>query len=242
MPVSGFGARSVELQVKDRHFATPFIFQYDCRETMPYRSTDNTRRKKDAKRTAMMQAAVRVFAEKGYHAATVRDIVAEAQVAIGTFYFYFPDKETLFVHLFDETASFLLQAIEQALNSRTTFPAQLEAAIQAYVNVAFYEPAVVQLLLVGGMGSVPSLAERRAEYRDKLIRAWQRTLVAALEQKKIEPLNPRRTAEALVGAFDENIYYLLTSSDGDRQSRQAVQDMVQFGLRATGYLPIVNPP
>jgi hypothetical protein len=29
---------------------------------MPYRSTDNTRRKKDTKRTAMMQAAVRVFA------------------------------------------------------------------------------------------------------------------------------------------------------------------------------------
>ena len=117
---------------------------------MPYRSTDKTRQKKDAKRTAMMQAAVRVFAEKGYHAATVRDIVSEADVAVGTFYFYFPDKETLFGHLFEETAAFLLQAIDQALISRSTFAAQLEAAVQAYVNVAFYEPAVVQLLLVGG--------------------------------------------------------------------------------------------
>ena len=42
-----------------------------------------------------MQSAVRVFAEKGYHSATVRDIVAAADVAVGTFYFYFPDKETL---------------------------------------------------------------------------------------------------------------------------------------------------
>lgn len=203
---------------------------------MPYRSTDTTRRKKDAKRTAMMQAAVRVFAEKGYHAATVRDIVREANVAIGTFYFYFPDKETLFVHLFEETAAFLLQAIEQALNSRGTLPAQLEAAIQAYINVAFYEPAVVQLLLVGGMGSVPSLAERRAEYREKLIRAWQRPLLAALEQKQIEPQNPRRTAEALVGAFDEMIFHLLASSQNEREGQLAVADMVQFGLRATGYL------
>ena len=85
---------------------------------MPYRSTDKTRQKKDAKRTAMMQAAVRVFAEKGYHAATVRDIVSEADVAVGTFYFYFPDKETLFGHLFEETAAFLLQAIEQGLRQR----------------------------------------------------------------------------------------------------------------------------
>jgi AcrR family transcriptional regulator len=203
---------------------------------MPYRSTDNTRRKKDTKRTAMMQAAVRVFAEKGYHAATVRDIVNEADVAIGTFYFYFPDKETLFVHLFEETAAFLLQAIDQAINSRSTFPAQLEAAVQAYVNVAFYEPAVVQLLLVGGMGSVPSLAERRDEYREKLTRIWQRPLAAALERKQIEPQNVRRTAEGLVGAFDEIIYNLLTSRGKESEGQQAVSDMVQLGLRATGYL------
>ncbi len=203
---------------------------------MPYRSTDKTRQKKDAKRTAMMQAAVRVFAAKGYHAATVRDIVTEADVAVGTFYFYFPDKETLFVHLFEETAAFLLQAIDQALNSRATFPAQLEAAIQAYVNVAFYEPAVVQLLLVGGMGSVPSLAERRAEYREKLVRAWQRMLNAALEGRQIEPQNTRRTAEALAGAFDEIIYNLLASPQAEREGPVAVRDMVQLGLRAAGYL------
>ena len=203
---------------------------------MPYRSTDKTRQKKDAKRTAMMQAAVRVFAQKGYHAATVRDIVREADVAIGTFYFYFPDKETLFVHLFEETAAFLLQAIDQALVSRPTFPAQLEAAVQAYVNVAFYEPAVVQLLLVGGMGSAPSLGERRAEYREKLVRAWQRTLAAALEKRQIEPQNTRRTAEALVGGFDEIVYHLLSAPQPEQERATAVRDMVQFGLRAAGYL------
>ena len=204
--------------------------------SMPYRSTEKTRRQKDAKRTAMMQAAVRVFAQKGYHAATVRDIVSEADVAIGTFYFYFPDKETLFVHLFEETAAFLLQAIDQALISRPSFPAQVEAAVQAYVNVAFYEPAVVQLLLIGGMGSGPSLSERRAEYREKLVRAWQRALNAALEHKQIEPQNTRRTAEALVGGYDEIVYNLLSSPQAEQERTAAVRDMVQFGLRAAGYL------
>ncbi len=104
---------------------------------MPYRSTENTRRQKDAKRTAMMQAAVRVFAEKGYHAATVRDIVTEAGVAIGTFYFYFPDKETLFNHLFEETAAFLLQTLDQAINSRTTFPAHPKEFLGSYADSFF---------------------------------------------------------------------------------------------------------
>ncbi|MBP9503143.1 MAG: TetR/AcrR family transcriptional regulator [Candidatus Promineofilum sp.] len=203
---------------------------------MPYRSTENTRRKKDAKRTAMMQAAVRVFAEKGYHAATVRDIVAAADVAVGTFYFYFPDKETLFDHLFEETAAFMLQALDQALNSQTAFAAKVDAVIRAYVNVAFYEPAVVQLLLVGGMGSLPSLAERRSEYREKLIRLWQRTLTTALDRKEIVPQNVRRTAEGLAGSIDEIVYNLLLSPGKEHEGQQAINDMIQFGLRAAGYI------
>lgn len=203
---------------------------------MPYRSTENTRRKKDAKRTAMMQAAVRVFAEKGYHAATVRDIVAAADVAVGTFYFYFPDKETLFDHLFEETAAFMLQALDQALNSQSAFAARMDAVIRAYVNVAFYEPAVVQLLLVGGMGSLPSLAERRSEYREKLIRLWQRTLTTALDRKEIVPQNIRRTAEGLAGSIDEIVYNLLLSPGKEHEGQQAINDMIQFGLRAAGYI------
>ncbi|HNS38789.1 MAG: TetR/AcrR family transcriptional regulator [Anaerolineae bacterium] len=203
---------------------------------MPYRSTENTRRKKDAKRTAMMQAAVRVFAQKGYHAATVRDIVAEADVAIGTFYFYFPDKETLFNHLFEETATFMLQTLEQALNSRTTFAAKLEAAVQAYVNIAFYEPAVVQLLLIGGVGSVPALVERRSGYREKLIRTWQRTLATALEHQEIMPQNVRRTAEGLAGGFDEIMLNLLSLPGKEHEGQEAISDMIQFGLRASGYI------
>lgn len=96
---------------------------------MPYRTTDRTREKKDAKRTAMMQAAVRVFAEKGFHAATVRDIVNAAEVAIGTFYFYFPDKETLFVYLYEETADFLLRAIEQGLRRSDQLPGRIAATV-----------------------------------------------------------------------------------------------------------------
>lgn len=202
---------------------------------MVYRSNDKTRQKKDAKRAAMMQAAVRVFAEKGYHAATVRDIVGLAEVAIGTFYFYFPDKETLFVHLYEETADFLLQMIRQAVNSRMTLPRQLVAGLQAYVNIAVYEPAVIQLLLVGGVGALPSLAAKRAEFREQLVGIWQRPLEAALNQGQITSQNIRRSAEALTGAFDEVILNLLNYPNMEVEARTAVEDMTHFALRALMY-------
>lgn len=202
---------------------------------MPYRSTENTRRKKDAKRAAMMQAAVRVFAAKGYYAATIRDIVAAADVAVGTFYFYFPDKETLFVYLYEETAEFLLQTIRQAISGRATLAKQLSAGLQAYIGIAVYEPAVVQLLLIGGVGVTPALVEQRAKFREGLIAAWQQPLDLALDRGQIPPQNTRRVAEALSGAFDEVILNLIERPDAESEAAAVVEDMTQFALRAMTY-------
>jgi len=202
---------------------------------MVYRSTETTRKKKDAKRTAMMQAAVRVFAEKGYHAATIRDIVAAADVAVGTFYFYFPDKETLFVYLFEETAEFLLQTLQQAVVGRATLPKQIAAGIQAYVNIGTFEPAVVSLLLVGGVGALPALVKRRADFRENLVNIWQQPLDLALDKGQILPQNTRRSAEALAGAIDEVILNLIDQPDAKQQANAAVSDLTQFSLRAIAY-------
>jgi AcrR family transcriptional regulator len=183
----------------------------------------------------MMQAAVRVFAEKGYHDATIRDIVSAADVSVGTFYFYFPDKETLFVYLYDETAEFLLQAIRQAVDGRATLPKQVSAGVQSYVNIAVYEPAAANLLLVGGAGAVATLVERRAAFREQMINIWQRPLDKAMDQGRIADQNTRRTAEALAGAFDEVILNLLEQPDPQAESAGVVSDLTAFALRAVAY-------
>jgi AcrR family transcriptional regulator len=60
---------------------------------------------KAANRAAILDAARDVFAELGYGAATVRDIVRRTDLATGTFYNYFPDKESVLRALFDEVAA-----------------------------------------------------------------------------------------------------------------------------------------
>jgi AcrR family transcriptional regulator len=182
-----------------------------------------------------MQAAVHVFAEKGYYAATVRDVVAAAGVGIGTFYFHFPDKETLFVHLYDETADFLIQALSQALNSRSALPQQIAAALQSYFNIAIYEPAVVQLLLVGGIGAAPELAAHRVEFRERLVSAWQRPLDHAAEHGAIAAQDTRRTAEALAGAADEVVLNVLARPRPEADAADAIQELTALALRAVGY-------
>ena len=202
---------------------------------MPYQSSSKTRQKKDAKRTRLMQAAIRVFADKGYQAATIRDIVGASDVAIGTFYFYFPDKETLFVHLYEETADFLLQAIRQAVRARDSFPDQIRSGLQAYLNIATFEPAIVQLLLAGTTGAIPSLAAVRAEYRARLTSIWQAPLDDLLDVAAAPPQDSRLTAEALVGAIDEVVLNLITHPDPVSEAPVVVEALTTFCLRAVAF-------
>jgi AcrR family transcriptional regulator len=179
----------------------------------------------------MMQAAVRVFAAKGYHAATVRDIVSTADVAVGTFYFYFPDKETLFVHLYEETADFLLRTIYQAMQNKRGALNQLEHGIRAYMNLAIYEPAVVQLLLLAGLGAVPALAAKRTRFREQTQKLWQRPLD---EAAALPAQNNPISAAAIAGACDEVVLYVLSRPNPDAAAESALPALLQFIRWGTG--------
>jgi AcrR family transcriptional regulator len=58
--------------------------------------------RKAQNRAKLLVAARKVFAEKGYGEATARDIVRETDLASGTFYNYFADKQDAFMALLDE--------------------------------------------------------------------------------------------------------------------------------------------
>ena len=61
------------------------------------------------KRALITDAAVEVFAEKGFHLARVSDIAKRAGVADGTIYLYFKNKEDLLLTIFEEKMDFLLK-------------------------------------------------------------------------------------------------------------------------------------
>ena len=56
---------------------------------------------KEARRNQILDAATKVFAEKGFHPTTIRDIAREAGIADGTIYNYFENKEALMLGIFD---------------------------------------------------------------------------------------------------------------------------------------------
>jgi AcrR family transcriptional regulator len=79
-------------------------------------------RTKAQNRAAILDAAREVFAELGYDAAGVRDVIRRTDLASGTFYNYFPDKETVFRAVVDESA----QEVRRRLRAVRTHASTLE--------------------------------------------------------------------------------------------------------------------
>lgn len=71
-------------------------------ETLPAERSGRREQNKAENRAALLKAARTVFAEIGYSAAGVRDIVRRTELASGTFYNYFKDKEEIFVAVISE--------------------------------------------------------------------------------------------------------------------------------------------
>jgi len=57
---------------------------------------------REVRRQQIKEASLQVFADRGYHATSVSDLVKAASVARGTFYLYFQSKESLFLELLDD--------------------------------------------------------------------------------------------------------------------------------------------
>jgi AcrR family transcriptional regulator len=86
--------------------------------TRPRRRQVQTRQqKRAANRQRLLDAAQRVFSERGYHAATIEEIVAESGLSNGALYYNFHNKEDLFLALFDQRIEARIAAIERTFGA-----------------------------------------------------------------------------------------------------------------------------
>jgi AcrR family transcriptional regulator len=90
------------------------------------RAIDNGKRAatKAQNRAAILEAAREAFAELGYDAAGVRDVIRRTELASGTFYNYFADKESVFRAVIDESATEVrarLRAVRSSAESLEEF-------------------------------------------------------------------------------------------------------------------------
>jgi AcrR family transcriptional regulator len=164
-------------------------------------------RKKQRTREQIIEAAMGLFAERGYQATTIADIAAAADVAPRTFFSYFPSKEAVVFHNVDRNLDGLASALRDRLPGETAFD-----ALRRWIDGMFDEwmaeedEALLRKRLCRE-------DEGLSNFQDGTMARIHDLLLAAIAEDLDEPqdaLRPRLVAAAAVaamtsleGTFDE---------------------------------------
>jgi AcrR family transcriptional regulator len=120
-----------------------------------------------AREARILRAAVACFARQGYYRTTMEEIAAEAGIAKGAAYVYFPSKEAIFLALYDTWGCTLREEILAALATLTPAErASVRRVLRTIVEVTGWhvqtEAATCRVLMEGRTlaAYVPAIAER----------------------------------------------------------------------------------
>jgi len=154
------------------------------------------------RRAELLEAAVRVFAAKGFHASRVGDIANEAGVAHGLLYHYFRSKEEVLETIFRETWSTLVRETERIEVSGVPFREQLRRFARIYLGSWLVTPELVRVL-VREVARSPEVGNRVDEIRG-LFKALRRIVEAARDRGEVRAdVDPAFASTAFYGALEE---------------------------------------
>ncbi|MFC7440195.1 TetR/AcrR family transcriptional regulator [Laceyella putida] len=147
----------------------------------------------------IFQAAVEVFAERGFDQAKMDDIAQVAGVAKGTIYYHFKSKEELFAGLINEGIEKLIECAGRHMDNDEEPVAKLQNLIKAHVYFFIHHAKLAKLLLNEAFGT----KERQRHFRWKIreyIELIEKVLIEGKEKGQFNINHTLETASAIFGA------------------------------------------
>ena len=154
----------------------------------------------------IIDAAVIVIAENGYHQAQVSKIAKQAGVADGTIYLYFKNKEDILISVFQEKMGVFVSKLEDILSKDSTASEMLRHMIESHFNLLasdLHLSIVTQLEL---RQSNPEIRTKINNVLREYLLLMDKVLVKGMESNEFDQEMDIRLARQMVfGTMDETI-------------------------------------
>jgi TetR/AcrR family transcriptional regulator, fatty acid metabolism regulator protein len=196
----------------------------------------------EERRRQILDAAVRAFAKKGYHASRVSDIAEEAGVAYGLVYHYFESKDAVLESIFRDMWGMMVAAINAVEEIEQSPREQLRKSCAIVLRTWRDYPDVVRVLVREVARSGEQL-QREVEEIAHAFEALERIVAKGQAQKVFrDDISPRLASWVIYGALEEIltgwVLGRLPGDDGDiREAEHAV-----VGILCDGLVNSPSPP
>ena len=178
------------------------------------------------RRKQLLDAARKVFRDKGYEGATVSEIAQEAGLGKGTFYFYYPSKVAIAVALRDGLMTITAAAVEIAMKPKPTFGEKLNTLVTTTFEVARKNVDLYRLAFIGADETHPELHSESPEHAAVL------TTVAGLFREatrsgEMKSLDPEIAARLSLGLLQQAVIEAFVSGHGHGDESERLEQGVQ---------------
>jgi TetR/AcrR family fatty acid metabolism transcriptional regulator len=158
------------------------------------------------KREAILRAAVKVFAQKGYFNSKVADIASEAGIADGTVYLYFKSKDEILHSIFDQAMEVFIQEGKKELELLSTPEERLRKIAELHLERLGADRDLAIVFQVELRGSIKFMQEFSAagfaDYLDIIRKTVEDGQEAGVLRNDVKPVV---AAKILYGALDEMV-------------------------------------
>lgn len=186
------------------------------------------------RKETIIQAATELFSEKGYRETTTADIRNRAQVAQGTLFYHFNNKEGILLHIFGELINDYMEVVESFSHDDLTGMQGLENYAQMIKQLMSENNQTVHLILPH---LVPSLLAENEETK-KLFIKYVETSISSLElliQKgvkdgSIRDVDPATTAHFLFALTTGMNRYNTMPIEGKKDIADPAWDFIHTAL------------
>ncbi len=201
--------------------------------------------KSEATRQKILESALGLFREKGFAAATMREIATRAGIASGLAYYYFPSKEDMVAAFYEQANADLQPLLEQVHAGHKQFEARLRAMVET--KMAYFAPHRNFLGALMGVAADPShrsspFAAETAVIREMDFKHFNRLLkeTGTKVTADLETLLPRLLWFYQMGII---LFWIYDHSEGQTKSKTLLAKsahIVALLVKASG-LPFLRP-
>lgn len=163
------------------------------------------RDKNPEKRVRILDAALKVFATRGFYNAKVSEVAREAGVADGTIYLYFESKDALLIALFeDRMQRIIARANDELARSEGSILDKIRQAIALHLSLVVDDPDLAEFITVELRQSGKFIKEYDNPKFTEYLRIFRDLILAGQEQGLIRrTVDARLVVRAIFGALDE---------------------------------------
>jgi TetR/AcrR family transcriptional regulator, fatty acid metabolism regulator protein len=179
----------------------------------------------------IIAAATKVFARKGFFHAKVSDIAREAQVADGTIYLYFENKDDILISLFEEQMKAVLENMVEEVSKEKDAPGKIKRFALAHLRLIELNKNVAEIIQVELRQSSKFMKEYKNEKFMEYLNLISDIITEGQEQGVFKrDIIPDIAKRAFFGALDEMSRFWVLSSHKKYDIETAATQISEYFL------------